>query len=134
MRETFLGRGVPRDKVERLVAKRAQKLLTYRTEMIARTEMVWSAQTSQFEYWQRLMNAGLIPPTSKRIWVVNDDDRLCEQCAPMDGAVVAFHDNFQSSQLGLPGEPLRDRPGGVVESDYPPLHPMCRCFTSLVIE
>jgi len=122
--------GLSREKIDRIVARRAEKYLTYRTEMIARTETLWSANTAQQEYWIRLRSAGLIPPTAVRVWIVTDDDRTCDQCYPMDGQVAAIVGDFRSTELGAPGEPLRDR-ATPLEVGYPPLHPMCRCVTGL---
>jgi hypothetical protein len=131
LRRRLIERGaLDRDKIDRIVARRAEKLLTYRTEMIARTETLWSANTAQQEYWIRLRSAGLIPPTAVRVWIVTDDDRTCDQCYPMDGQVAAIVGDFRSEELGQPGEPLRSR-ATPVEIGYPPLHPMCRCVTGL---
>lgn len=122
--------GLTRAKIDNLAGRYAQQLLNKRALSIARTEMLWSANAAQHEYWVQLRSAGLIPVTSTRVWVVADDDRLCEQCAPMDGEVVAFDEQFISLELGRPGEPLRQR-NTVVLAEFPPLHPMCRCTISL---
>jgi hypothetical protein len=120
-----------RSKIDSLSATYSGKLLKHRTEMIARTEMIWSANAAQQEYWTQLRDAGLIPASSKRIWVTAQDDRLCEQCAPMEGAIVGFEEPFVSDELGLPGQLPEPRNGPAVVADYPPLHPMCRCTVVL---
>jgi len=128
----LLSTGVKRVKADEAAARYAGRLLKYRTEMIARTEMMWSANTTQVEYWRQLQHAGWIGTEAQMVWATTDDDRLCEQCAPMDGEVVeTLYEPFTSSVLGLPGEELRPRPQGDVLIDHPPLHPMCRCILVL---
>lgn len=120
-----------RSEIDNLAARKASKLLTHRTQMIARTEMLWASNAAQYEYQLQLRAAGLIPDTATRVWIVTNDDRLCEECAPMDGQPVALEGQFRSDQLGRPGEQLRPRTVTVF-ADFPPLHPMCRCTTGLV--
>ncbi len=131
-RARMITAGIDRAKADARAARYAARLLTYRTENIARTEMLWSTNTGQYDYWRQLADAGLIDrQTVEVVWVTSNDDRLCPQCAPLDGEVVGFEEPFRSDVLGRPGEPLRPRPTPVVTL-RPPLHPSCRCTLSLV--
>lgn len=130
-RATMIANGLDRAKADEFAARHASRLLRYRTENIARTEMLWANNTGQYDYWRQLAEAGLIDrQTVGVIWVVSDDDRLCPQCAPLAGAVVGFEEPFVSDTLGRPGEALRPRPIPVL-TERPPLHPSCRCTLSL---
>lgn len=105
----------------------AQRLLEHRSYNIARTETMFASNMGQQLTWREMANAGFIDgATFKRVWSVVDDDRLCPECAPMDGQTVGLEESFVSDEVGvLPSirEP-RDVP---IETLTPPLHPSCRC-------
>lgn len=94
----------------------AQRLLRQRAATVARTEIMGSANEGRLAQWRQLQNQGFLPDDAERVWVVAPDDRLCDQCAPMDGQRVALDEPF-------------DGPDGPI--DAPPLHPNCRCTAVL---
>jgi len=73
-----------------------------RAEVIARTETIRAyAQAARWQYRQYGVKRGL--------WLTGRDERVCEQCAPLDGQLF----------------PIDALPGG-----GPPLHPQCRCMVA----
>lgn len=129
----LLEQGIDIDQAQRSARAYADRLLRWRTETIARTEMLWSANSGKMEYWNQLADAGIIDRTTiQRVWVAALDDRTCPQCWPMDGVVVETLDApFRSDALGRVGETLQPRPEGPIYVEFPPLHPNCRCTTVL---
>jgi len=129
----LLERGVVERRALDQSTRYATRLIKYRADNIARTEMLRAANAGQHEYWNQLADQGIINrETTRREWVTAEDDRVCEECAPMDGSEVAFDEPFESSVLGAPGEDTRPRPGPFVITTFPPLHPSCRCTVVLV--
>lgn len=111
----------PADQVERMAARYEAKLLRYRGETIARTEIIASAHQGQREAWQQAVDQGLLDPSeTNREWITSDDDRLCDICEPMDGQIVGLD------------EPFLDGDGEGVEE--PPVHPNCRCTVGISFE
>ena len=111
----------PTDQVERMAARYESKLLRYRGETIARTEIITSAHQGQKEAWQQAVDEGLLDPSeTNREWITTDDDRLCPICEPMNGQIVELN------------EPFIDGDGEHV--DEPPVHPNCRCTVGISFE
>ena len=102
------------------IAARTQRyhdrLLRQRGETIARTETILASREGTQEAWRQAADEGLIDPaTMVQEWVVAEDERLCDDCGPLDGETAPMGSNF-------PGE------GG----SGPPVHPNCRCDIILV--
>jgi hypothetical protein len=100
--------------VERVSAKR----LKDRAERIARTELVAASNHGANASWMVAATDGLISPDTRRIWIAGaGSERTCPMCMSMHG---------QEMELGKPflsdGKPVM----------APPLHPRCRCTTSIV--
>lgn len=102
--------------IDRLVERYTQQLLRQRARTIARTETQAAANAGQQAIWQQAQQNGLLPENARRRWIVTPDDRLCPNCAPLDG---------QTAKLN---EPFHTAFGPVMN---PPLHPNCRCAMSL---
>lgn len=102
----LLADGEPRAGV--LADRYAERLLAYRSRNIARTESVGASNAGRLTAWGYAQAAGSIGPDATKEWIVADDDRLCPECAGLDGAIVGLHDAFDGA-------------------DAPPLHPSCRC-------
>jgi SPP1 gp7 family putative phage head morphogenesis protein len=79
----------------------------YRTETIARTEILRASNEGRREAWEQGVQDGFIGADWVKIWSTEFDDRTCEECAPLDGETAPV---------------LGDFPWG-----DPPLHPNCRC-------
>ena len=111
----------PTDQVERMAARYESKLLRYRGETIARTEIITSAHQGQKEAWQQAVDEGLLDPSeTNREWITTDDDRLCPICEPMNGQIVGLDEAF----LDGDGEDVEE----------PPVHPNCRCTVGISFE
>lgn len=113
--------------VRRFTDLYAQRQLEYRAYNIARTETMFASNMGQQLTWREMANQGFIDAsTFTRVWSVVDDDRLCEECAPMDGQAVGLEENFVSDEIGVleSERKPRDVP---LETLTPPLHPSCRC-------
>lgn len=97
--------------VDRMTQRYADRLLKIRAENIARTETLAAENEGQRELWNQAAADGLLDPTTtRRRWIVTEDDRLCPLCEPLDGETVPLLGGVYS--------------GGV---SGPPLHPQCRC-------
>lgn len=119
--------GMKRSRATEKAARYASRLLRYRTENIARTEMLWTANAAQLEQWRQMRDVGLLTGAEVMVWSVTDDERLCDLCAPMDGLVTESIDvPFVSELRGFPGQEPVQRPQPQT-LEHPPLHPMCRC-------
>ncbi len=99
---------------DKATAAYGEKLLRYRTETIARTEIMRAQNLGQRAAWNDAVAKGHIGAQSSKVWIVALDDRLCPLCEGQSGEVVPLDGVFS---------------GGVSE---PPLHPRCRCTVGLV--
>lgn len=88
-------------------ARYADRIYRYRTETIARTEILRASNEGRNQAWQQGIDEGFINPQQEKEWSVNIDDRTCDICAPLDGERVLVTAEF----------PWGD----------PPIHPNCRC-------
>jgi SPP1 gp7 family putative phage head morphogenesis protein len=79
----------------------------YRTETIARTEILRASNEGRKEGWQQGVQDGFIGADWVKVWSTEFDDRTCDECSPLDGETAPV---------------LGDFPWG-----DPPLHPNCRC-------
>ncbi len=108
--------GVRPDRIEVLSDKYYDRLLTYRTETIARTETQFMLNRGQLTVWQEGSRQGLLPPDSKKVWIV--DGNPCEICEPMDGIAVGINESWSlddGSEVDIPTE----------------AHPNCMCIMDL---
>jgi len=92
-------------------ASYADRIYRYRTETIARTEILRASNEGRNQAWKQGLDEGFINPSQEKEWSTNLDDRTCEECAPLDGERVGVTDDF----------PWGD----------PPIHPNCRCTVLL---
>lgn len=115
---TLIGAGTPRTTVTKLTDQYADRLLKYRAEMIARTEVARATSWGQKEAWDQARDADLIPMDAQRVWITAADERTCQFCGPMNG-VAATLDGVWLTGKG----PIE------VPTD---IHPQCRCTSGLV--
>jgi hypothetical protein len=108
--------GLSASRVEELTERYSTRALNYRAKMIARTETIASSNEGQRQLWEQATDQGLLTGNELREWIVTPDDRLCEFCEPMEGALAGITDKFET-ELG--------------EIMGPPLHPNCRCAVGL---
>jgi len=105
--------GLRSDKrVNEMADNYAKRLLRRRAETIARTETMKASNYGAFEAHNQALDAGLLPPTAEKEFIVTPDDRLCEICALLDGQRKPLNEPFDT-ELG----PIM----------VPPVHVNCRC-------
>ena len=109
------------DKPERALTKAQERASRYsdslkskRATMIARTEIQIAQNEGREEGWRQAAEEGFIAPESMRRWVTAQDERTCDECAPMDGEEVPWDGVFSN---GLTN---------------PIVHPNCRCAVVLI--
>lgn len=111
-------------------SRKAAQLVRRRAINIARTETMRASNLGQKATWQHMVQEGLLDPaTTRQVWIVTDDDRLCPDCAPMEGLAVDLDEDFAQTERGVLPSERTPYDGEVVEA--PPLHPSCRCTTAL---
>ena len=99
-------------RADSLTDRYAARIHSYRTEMIARTEILRASHEGRRQAWGQGIEQGFISPYDRKYWSANDDDRICEDCSAMS----ATYD--QSGAILITDE---------FELGEPPIHPMCRC-------
>ena len=106
--------GLSESVIEARVIRRAEALRRDRAWTIARTETNRALVGGQIETWKQAFRKGLLDKTKMgKLWIVTDDDALCDECEELDGEVVGIDEEFSSGD------------------DGPPLHPNCRCAVGL---
>ena len=99
----------------------------YRTERIARTEVIRAYNFSAEEAW---MQSGVV---SAKQWFCAIGERTCPWCWDMHGKVIALGSNYFS--LGdtqtVDGKTL---PVDYENISYPPRHPNCRCTLIPIVQ
>lgn len=109
----LIGQGVAADSVQRRSDAYAAAQLRYRSQTIARTELMTASNVGQRGLWNAAKANGLLDSESfERKWILTDDDRLCDDCEPYDDVTVSFDDEFDDGD--------------------PPLHPNCRCTEGII--
>ena len=79
------------EEVNRKTSRYGDALLRYRSEVIARTEVVRAESEGQLTLWKEAKAQGLLDPDrTVRVWITTPDDRLDEACEEMDGEEVAL--------------------------------------------
>lgn len=106
--------------LERRVLRQGDQMVRQRAVSIARTETMTALNEGTRLQRERLAAEGTIGRDDfEQEWVVAHDERLCPQCAPMDGVRVP---------IGAPFDTVLGAMAG------PPLHPNCRCTTRAVLK
>ena len=109
-RERLIGEGRKADQVARMTKKYETKLLKYRSNNIARTEIAKASNEGLIESWRQAVDQKLLDPKATNVeWLAAYDDRICPICAELGGTVYSYID----IESGL--------------AFAPPAHPMCRC-------
>ena len=117
-RDNLVTSGTKAQQANKMADKYARRLLKYRAEMIARTEVSRAMSLGQTETWNQARDNDLIPPDTLRVWITTPDERLCSICGPMDGETATL-------------DGVWDTMNGQVS--YPSaIHPQCRCSSGLV--
>ena len=114
-RDRWVADGLPKDRVNSLVARQHAKYLKYRTENIARTQTLGASNGGQLDAWRDARGNGELNDDLVKEFIVTPDDKLCDECEPMDGEQVELDEAFSF--------------GG----EAPPVHASCRCAVGLVV-
>jgi hypothetical protein len=116
--DNLVASGSTARRARELANQYANRLLNYRVDMIARTEIGAAQSYGQLELWQQARDRGLIPLDAMRVWMTAKDELVCDVCGPMNGEVA-------------PIDGVWFTPNGPVH--YPTeIHPNCRCASGLV--
>ncbi|NBV35838.1 MAG: hypothetical protein EBR94_00985 [Bacteroidetes bacterium] len=117
--ETLIQSGATKANAKKLADKYADRLLRYRANTIARTEIARATGIGQTEFWRQAVADGSLPPDAKRVWTTSYDERVCEICGPMNNVEVGIFESWLT-------------PNGFV--DYPSaIHPNCRCSQGIAM-
>jgi hypothetical protein len=97
--------------VDKLMARYVERKLNERSQMIARTEIMWAENVGAQAGYQQAVKQGYLPGSTVLEWITTPDERLCGSCAPMNGKTkaIGMESTFSNGSTG------------------PPLHPRCRC-------
>lgn len=118
--ETFRHRLTLRESIaaavqESRVLRYADALLKYRAETIARTETIAALNAGQAMLWKEAVAQRVIRPQQfDKVWIVADDELLCDECEENGAEPVGMDEDFTSGD------------------EHPPAHPNCRCAMGLV--
>jgi len=116
-RKTLISAGTPRGQANRMAEQYAKRLLKYRANMIARTEVARATGIGQTNFWRQMRDQGALPPSTNRVWITAMDERACEFCRSMKGEVATIDGGWET-------------PKGYME--YPQAsHPHCRCSSGI---
>lgn len=122
------------DRIEKEIEKQTERMIRYRGQLIARTELQEAMQGATFEAWKQGLAGGNISGDAQKEWVATRapskgfsfakgrkgkkaQNRTCSICGALYGQTVSLHDYFQS------------RTGVLLLR--PPAHPACRCTMKL---
>lgn len=112
---TWIGEGLPIEKVLAKVERYSAKLIRYRAKVIARNEGMTAANEGQRELWQQGLEQGELDSNEvEKLWIVTPDDRLCAKCSPLTNERADLDGVFSNGRNG------------------PPAHIQCRCAQGLV--
>lgn len=101
----------------------------YRSDRIARTEVIRGLNQGAVETWKQAADNGV---TVHKEWLASTD--ACEFCLAMNGKILS---SLDGEFLGM-GQTFAGTEGGTMSTDYmdvtgPPLHPQCRCTVLPVV-
>lgn len=116
-RQTLTQSGMNKTQVQKRVDAYAKRLLKYRAETIARTEVSIAVNTGQREFWLQRRDDGSIPPTAMRVWIAELDSKVCDICEPLNGQLAPLDGDWATSAGNY---------------SIPHAHPRCRCTSGLV--
>jgi len=99
----------------------ATRLLSYRAELIARTETMTASNQGVLDSWRQAQGDGLIPKGMQKQWIYAEgSSRTCPICEDLgESDPVPIDEQFYSEEA----DDYFDRP---------PAHPDCRCTMGLV--
>lgn len=111
IRAAFRARSLTPQRVNELVARYADRLLRYRTQVIAQTESFRAMNAANHEAWQQAIDGGQVDPsTIRRFWVSTNDSHTREshrEIPVLNDGGVAYDEPFKSplGPIMYPGDP-----------------------------
>jgi len=127
LEEALIAEGLPRSVIQKQVNNYAEKLLRYRSESIARTELSFAWNQGQHESVAQASEKGYLPDTSRirKVWITAEDEMVCDICAPLNGVTVGFEEIFS----------FRNERNEIQEVSFLcPAHVRCRCSIGYDVE
>lgn len=114
-RARLIDEGVQGAELERKLKKKYDELLTYRANMIARTETITASNAGQRLVYDQAVRENLAHgKTLMKRWIVTPDDFLCPHCRALGRqGWIPYDEDWTSSRYGTVKNPT--------------LHPHCRC-------
>lgn len=112
-RDALIAEGLPARAVAHQVGNYSGFLHRYRAERIARTELSYAWNYGQFDAVKMAEEQGYFDGPVIKEWITHEDERTCDFCGPMDGAIVELDGTY----------PVMGGETGFC----PPAHPRCRC-------
>jgi len=109
MREALLADGLSAQDAAKQAQRYSDLLHRQRAVTIARTELAAANNQGQHAAILQAREEGLFAGPVQKVWSTAADERVCDECGPMDGKTALMDDPFE---------------GGI---GIPPIHPMCRC-------
>tara|TARA_R100001443_G_scaffold77829_2_gene85034 strand:- start:6365 stop:7366 length:1002 start_codon:yes stop_codon:yes gene_type:complete len=126
--ERAMARGLTGAKLERLMQRETRKRLNYRATMIGRTELNRAASMGRHAAWKTAQADGLMQGRTAYVeWVAGLTDRTCPICAELHGTRELLGADFSTAGTDLPDYQQ-------ISGEMPPIHPLCRCTTILIME
>ena len=116
--QTLLATGTKPCVASNLAKSYADRLLWWRANTIARTEIMTALNQGQHDYWLQSMDAGFIDSDgTMREWIAyGGDKRTCALCRGLNGHQATMDGYFDGTYR------------------MPPAHPACRCAIGLVFQ
>lgn len=95
------------DKIDTLVQRYEEKLVIYRSKVIARTESLRAVEIAQVESIQQGINAGHIDPSIKKQWITTQDGRERAWHDELHKQIKPFKESFNNTHgvLMYPRDP-----------------------------
>ena len=115
LRDGLVAQGLTSKVVEHQVLNYAAFLHRARARNIARTELAFAYNYGQLDAVRTAQTQGFFAGPVVKIWMTAEDERLCDFCRPLDGAVIQLEETFPGMTPTLPN------------IFVPPAHPQCRC-------
>ena len=117
-----LQEGMPVAQAARQAAVMSDKQLSFRAQVIARTEVRNAQNQAQLDIWQQGVDEGMIHAAAKKVWVV--DGAPCpEWCEQMDGVAVGLDEQWTVTNTVTGETQVVDNPSAT--------HVNCLCSASL---
>lgn len=105
--------GFAPNRIDQILDRYSDRLVTQRSMVIARTETIRAANEGVQQMWEQAVRAGEMTGHEERIWVSSLGARTCPVCLSLNGETRGLNEAFTGGFL------------------LPPAHVMCRCSVGL---